>query len=207
MFSRRPSRLVVAGAAFAVSIAGAGPASASVRYDPGTKTGFVDESDARKAFGWTDAMLASKAAGLVFDHDFWTDDTYAVACGRDAFPVVHHRDFGRYELAGTVVRDARRGAPIGYHGRLRGFRLTGPYLGISGTSVPPAVGQPCPESKDQGPAIDRVRLVSTTTGWSLTVSSGDVSHRLLAGESRTAGSGGQAAAGERGRLPVMAARP
>ena len=182
MSSRRLLQLAVAGAAFAAGLGHADPAAASVRYDPGTKTGFVDGGDVRKAFGWTRATLAARAGGLVFDHDFWTDDTYSVACGRAAFPVVHHRDFGRFGLTDTVTRDGRRGSPTGYgyRGRLVGFRITGASYGISGTSVPPMIGQPCPEEKGQAPGstIDKVGLVSSSTGWALTVSSGEASRKL-----------------------------
>ena len=135
---------------------------ASVRYDPETKTGFVGKGDVQKAFGWTGRELASRASGVVFDHDFWTDDTYQATCGRQVVPMVHHRDFGRFELNDTMAYD--------------GFRLAGPRLGISGTSVPPAAGQPCPS----GSTIDKVRLVSSATGWTLTVRSGNQS-RTLAG--------------------------
>jgi hypothetical protein len=179
MFSRRLSRLVVAGATLAGCVAAAGPAAAAVTYDPEAKTGFVDRNDVRKAFGWTNAVLASRASGLAFGQEFWTDDTYSVTCGRQAFPVVHHREYGRFELADVVVRDGRRGSRTGYQGRLTGFRLTGARTGISGTSVPPEVGQPCPQTPDQGPTIDRVAAVSTTTGWALTASSQDVQRELL----------------------------
>jgi len=60
-----------------------------------------------------------------------------------------------------------------------GFRITGPTAGISGTSVAPAVGQPCPEPR--GPKITRADLVSTTMCWSLVVSSGDVSRTVRTG--------------------------
>jgi hypothetical protein len=162
------SQLAIVGATL---IAVANPAAASVKYDPATKTGFVGKSDVREAFGWTGAVLASRASGLVFDHDFWTDDTYSVTCGKKReFPVVHHRDFGRFELADAVTYD------VGYSGKLIGFRLTGARFGISGTSVPPAAGQPCPQG--QRSTIDKVRLVSSTTGWTLTVRSGDQSRTL-----------------------------
>jgi hypothetical protein len=185
MYPPRLSQLAVAGATIAAGIAFASPASASVTYDPGTKTGFVDKNDVAKAFGWSDAVLASRASDVVFGQDFWTDDTYSVACGADAFPVVHHRDFGRFELTGTVVRAGRRGH-AGYGGGLVGFRIIGAHSGISGTSVPPAVGQPCPARPGQdetpGATIGAVDLVSSATGWALTAGSGDVRRQLLAGE-------------------------
>jgi hypothetical protein len=135
------SRLAVLGAALVAALAPAAPASAAVTYDPKPMTGFVGAGDVQRAFGWTGPVLASRASGVVFDHEFWTDDTYTVACGgRRPFPVVHHREFGRFELTDAVVGS-------GYGAEARGFRLTGPHLGISGTSVPPAVGQPCPDGQ------------------------------------------------------------
>jgi hypothetical protein len=182
MYSRRPSQLVVAGAVLAAGIAFAAPASASVTYDPATRTGFVDGADVQKAFGWSDAALASRASAVVFDHDFWTDDTYSVACGDHVFPVVHHREFGRYELTDAVVQDRRRGSRTGYAGQPVGFRLAGAHAGISGTSVAPAVGQPCPEGAARGSAIDRIHLDSSASGWSLTLRFDDASHQILVGE-------------------------
>ncbi len=178
MFARRILHLAVTGATLTAGVGYAGPAAAAVRYDPDAKTGFADAADVRRVFGWSDATLSARAAGLVFSHDFWTRDAYSVSCGKGSFPVAHQREFGRFELNGRVVREARRGArrgaSTGYGDgtRLTGFRITGPYAGISGTSVPPAVGQPCPESR--GARITRADRVSTTTGWSLTISSGGV---------------------------------
>jgi hypothetical protein len=172
MSSRHLSRLAVAGLTLAAGLAVAIPAHASVTYDPETKTGFVGASDLRKAFGWTGAKLTARAPAIVFDHDFWTDDTYAVTCGKVTVRAVHHRDFGRFELSGTFT-----GAAPGYGG---GFRLTGPHLGISGTSVPPMPGQPCPDRP--GAEIDRVHLSGTTVGWALTVRYRQARHRLLVHE-------------------------
>ena len=172
MYSRGALLLTVTGAALAVGQVLPAPAAAAVTYDQAAKTGFVDGGDLRAAFGWTDAVLAQRAAGVVFDEEFWTNDTYSVTCGGAAFPVVHHRVFGRFGLGDVVVRD-------GYGGPPAGFRLTGARAGISGTSVPPAPGQPCPEEK--GPAIDKVTLVSTTTGWALTAGSDGVRRELTRG--------------------------
>ncbi|UQU67327.1 hypothetical protein COUCH_14110 [Couchioplanes caeruleus] len=181
MFSRHVLKLAVAGATLAAGIGYAVPAAASVRYDPAAKAGFAGATDVRKAFGWSDAALAAHAAGLAFSHEFWTEDTYAVSCGAGPFTVRHQREFGRFELADREVREPRRGASAGYGApaRLAGFRITGPYAGISGTSVPPAVGGPCPEPRGQ--RITRATLTATTTGWSLTVSSGATTRVLRHG--------------------------
>ena len=170
------SHLAVAGATLVAGVAFAAPASAAVNYDPELKKGFAGRGDVQKAFGWTEAQLAAKAKGLVFNHDFWTQDTYSVDCGAKTFPVVHPREFGRWQLFDVVV-SGPRGSATGYGGKVTGFWITGPEYGISGTSVPPAVGQPCPDTS--GKTIKKSRLVSTDTGWALAVSSGDESRRLL----------------------------
>lgn len=154
----------------------AAPAAAAVTYDPVAKSGFVDLGDVQRAYGWTAAKATAKAPGIVFHHEFWADDTYAVSCGRTAFPVVHHREYGRYELRDTVAAKEPR-ARSGYARKLLGFRITGPQSGISGTSVPPVAGQPCPEPR--GETIVRIRKLSTLTGWSLSATSGTDRRVLL----------------------------
>ncbi|WP_305787187.1 hypothetical protein [Symbioplanes lichenis] len=164
--------LALAGAVLAGGLVGATPAAAAVRYDPQARTGFVGVTDIRGAFGWSGRTLAERAAGLEFDHNFFADDTYSVTCGAGVFPVVHHREFGRYQLNDTVTRTGG-----GYGGGVAGFRLTGPIAGISGTSVAPAAGQPCPERP--GALIAEVRLTATTVGWTLSVSSEGETRELL----------------------------
>jgi hypothetical protein len=172
MFARCLALLTATGVALTATgfalTAGAAPAAAAARYDPAAKTGVVTGQDLRAAFGWSKPELASRAHGIVFDHDFWTDDTYSATCGTRTFPVVHHRDFGRFELTDEVTRDG--------YGGVR-FRITGPHSGISGTSVPPQPGQPCPE--DETATIDRVALLSSATGWTLSATSGDDRRELL----------------------------
>jgi hypothetical protein len=141
----------------------------TVGYNPVEMTGFVAASDVRQAFGWTAADLTAHAGGVVFNHEFWTDDNYTVSCGGPSFPVVHHRVYGRFELTGQFVSD-------GYE---RGFRLTGAHAGISGTSVAPAPGQPCPEP-GRGPSIARAAKTTTVTCWSLTATSEDVRKEIEA---------------------------
>ena len=183
MVRRCVSRLVVLGAALATGMApAAAPASAAVTYDRDAKTGFVAAADLRRAFGWTAATLTARAGGVAFDHDFWTDDTYAVGCGAATLPVVHHREFGRYELTDAVVRRDRPRSSTGYGDTITGFRLTGASFGISGTSVAPAVGRPCPGRP--GATVDKLRLVSTVTGWALAARSGETRRELLSGDGR-----------------------
>jgi hypothetical protein len=187
------ARPAIAAATLLAGTVFAAPAAAAVTYDPGTKAGFVGSGDVRRAFGWSAAQLAAQASGVAFDQDFWTDDTYAVGCGPRTFPVVHHREFGRFELIGAVVRQGPRGTASGYGGTPAGFRITGARSGISGTSVAPAAGQPCPQA---GPAITSARLVSTTAGWALSVRSGARSRELM-----------HRAVSHQARQAQMAARP
>jgi hypothetical protein len=176
------SRLAVAGAILAAGTASATPATAAVTYDPATRTGLVGSADVRKAFGWSAAVLATRAGGIAFDHGFWTNDTYSVVCGNRRFPVVHPRVFGRYELADAVIRRSGSRTSTGYGAGVTGFRLTGARAGVSGTSVAPAVGQPCPAAGAvPGSRIKALRLVSTAAGWTLGVSSGAVHRELLTG--------------------------
>jgi hypothetical protein len=163
--------IAVAGVAFSA------PAAAAVTYDPDTKIGFVGRAEVRDAFGWTDAVLAARAPDVVFDHDFWTADTYSVACGGTAFPLVHHSVYGRFDLSATLAHREGRGAPA-YGGKLIGFRLAGAVSGISGTSMPPALGEPCPRPEASAATIDRIQLVSSATGWSLAARHNEVSRIL-----------------------------
>jgi hypothetical protein len=179
MYGRCLSRLAVAGAVLAAGTTVATPASAAVSYDPGSKTGFVGTADVRRALGWTAAMLAARADRVAFDHDFWTDDTYSVVCGKRVYSVVHHRVYGRYELSDAVVRRHQPRSALGYGAGVTGFRLGGASSGISGTSVAPVVGRACPAGRVPGSTIDELRLVSSATGWTLAVSSGDLRRRLL----------------------------
>ncbi|GAA2659759.1 hypothetical protein [Paractinoplanes durhamensis] len=173
----------------AIVTAGFTLASPPVTYDPEAKTGFVGESNIRVAFGWSPATLAARAAGIEFSHEFWTDDTYTVSCGKAEFPVVHHREFGRFGLLDTVARTRS-----GYRSRVIGFKLLGAHFGISGTSVAPGPGQPCPADA-QGTTIKRAKLVSTATGWSLSATSGDKTEVLIPGRGRGGAHAGVAQAG------------
>lgn len=177
MSSRCLFRLAVVSAAVAAGIAASGPASAAVTYDPATRTGFVDRADLRDAFGWTDAMLASQAADVAFEQDFWINDTYSGVCEGKTFAYVHHREYGRFALVDELAYHRERGTATGYLGKLIGFRISGATSGISGTSPPPAAGQPCPEAPDG--TIDRVDLVSSATGWALAAIHSNIRQELL----------------------------
>jgi hypothetical protein len=172
-------RLVVTAAVLVAGLGVAAPAPAAVTYDPKTMKGYVGSGDMRKAFGWTDATLAAKASTLVFNHNFWTDISYTVTCGRRVLPFVHHEQFGRYDLRHAAVQDTRRGAATGYARRLTGFWITGPSAGVSGTTYGPTVGYPCPDGgKDK---VVKARKLRTTVGWSLSVSSGRAGRVLVKG--------------------------
>jgi hypothetical protein len=163
------SHLAVAGLAFV-----AGLAPRPVTYDPETKEGFVDAAEIRDKFGWSEATLAARAGSIAFTHDFYTDDTYTVSCGKESFPVVFHHDYGYLALTRTIARETS-----GYHPKLLGFRITGANAGVSGTTVPPLAGEPCPEKGRGGEKITRSHLDKSVETWALTASSGTASRRLM----------------------------
>ena len=154
-----------------LTVAGLGVPAAPVRYDPEARTGFVEGRAVQRAFGWDRRELTANAPGVEFQQDFWTDDVYAATCGGSrTYRVVHHREFGRFELV-DVLTGRRYGTP--------GFRITGARAGISGTSAAPVAGAPCPDRA--GARITRLRLTATTSGWALSATSGDDNRELERG--------------------------
>ncbi|GIF06840.1 hypothetical protein [Actinoplanes siamensis] len=150
-----------------------------LRFDPSTDTGFVPGAAVRKAFGWSEAVLAAKARGVEFSRGFWTVEKYAATCGGREYPLAYQSEFGRMMLTDQVVRG--RGGSLG-------FRITGSHAGISGVALPWPIGSDCPGHP--GLTITRLRLVSTGKGWALTAESGEASRPLLAGgEPATPGPG------------------
>jgi hypothetical protein len=143
----------------AVGLALATTAAGSPTYNPTTMTGFVTAGELRTSFGWTGKKLRSRAAEVTFSHRKLIEDRYAVRCGTIRTEVTHYRQTMRMDLATEVTR-SKTG--------VTGFRLTGAISGISGTSVPPTAGAPCPTKK--GKTIDAVRLTSTTETSTLTAS-------------------------------------
>ncbi|GIE94490.1 hypothetical protein [Paractinoplanes rishiriensis] len=140
-----------------VGLALASTAAGSPTYHPATMTGFVTAGELRTAFGWTEAKLRTRAAKVTFSHTTLIEDRYAVRCGTLKTKATHYRQTMRMDLATTIMRKSSQ---------VTGFRLAGAISGISGTSVAPAVGAPCPNPK--GKTIDAVRLTSTTTTSALT---------------------------------------
>lgn len=164
---------VFAGAVLVGGTLFASPVSAAVKFDPATKTGFVGRHDVQREFGWDDATLRANADRLTFDYDTVTRDTYSVVCGRDGnrpFTVVHDRVFARDSLNAVVAHDAT-GFPSG-------FRITGAGSGISGTSIGPTAGLPCPQA-GEGRTVRSARVVSTTVTATLIATFGGVSKDLL----------------------------
>ncbi|GGN75542.1 hypothetical protein GCM10010112_46900 [Actinoplanes lobatus] len=144
-----------------------GPAHAKVTFDFGTNTGFVDAEDVRQAFDWDAATLRSKAKGLEFEHLRLVQDTYVVVCGgAGARPLraVHTAQDAKEFL---TVKVARKPGTRD----VTGFRIVKAYAGISGTTVPPAPGTPCPEPKPDE-KVRTSRLVSTTVTTTLVAKSG-----------------------------------
>ncbi|MFI5893912.1 hypothetical protein ACIA5D_27815 [Actinoplanes sp. NPDC051513] len=167
------SQLAAAGAALA-----AGLAPAPVTFDPETNAGYVGATEVRKAFGWSPAALAARAAGVAFQHGFWGEDTYTVSCGASPFRVVHQHDYGHYELRVAVTR-----ASSGYHD-VTGFRIDGADAGISGTTPPPSPGDPCPQEHAGGAKVTRSDRISSVSTWTLTVIWKNAHRQLLVRKSR-----------------------
>ncbi|MEV6299772.1 hypothetical protein AB0M02_10250 [Actinoplanes sp. NPDC051861] len=150
----------------------ASPAYGAVKFDPQTGTGFVDRADVRKAFGWDDAALNARAGDVEFGYRTSTDDVYSVMCGRRTIRVPHQRVSSSTALKVRVERD--------------GFALDGAVAGISGTSVAPAVGFPCPDERKPADKITKVELLCTSTRAALVASHGSSpaeSHDLQVTES------------------------
>jgi hypothetical protein len=191
MHSRAVSLLALAGVALAGSVVFATAASASVRFDPDTGTGFIDKSDVEAPFGWSDAILQARAAGVSFMHSKGIEDFYSVVCGWDTtstgardhitLVVPHYRQALLEHLSATIAYDASTANPANPKGRIAGFRLTGSYNGISATTARPMVGAGCPEDADQAgvKVVDAVRLLSSSTTSTVTASFKGVAHDLL----------------------------
>jgi hypothetical protein len=191
MHSRFVSTLAVVGVTLVGALTYAAPASASVRFDPDRGTGFVDGGDVRTPFRWSAAMLRARAAGVTFSHRRSIEDTYSVVCGWNAastghrehltIVVTHVRESSSLNLRSSVAYDASTATAADPKGRVVGFRLTGAISGVSGTSVGPTVGAPCPDGRSYGETkiIDRVRLKSTATISALAASYRSLSHDLL----------------------------
>nr|BFE73279.1 hypothetical protein GCM10020092_065800 [Actinoplanes digitatis] len=106
------SRLFSTLAAVAVALAGvlvpATAASASIRFDPATGTGFVGGGDVRTAYRWSAATLRAVAAGVTFSHSTSIEDTYSVVCGGTrpvTVEVTHLRLSARDDLSSSVAYD------------------------------------------------------------------------------------------------------
>lgn len=191
MHSRFVSTLAVVAITLAGGLLYAAPASASVRFDPDRGTGFVGGGDVRAPFRWSGAMLQARAAGVTFSHSRSIEDTYSVVCGWNTTPrgtrehltvvVTHIRESSLLNLGSTVTYDASTATAADPKGLVTGFKLTGAVSGVSGTSVGPTVGAPCPEGRSYGGAktIDKVRLKATATVSALTASYRNLSHDLL----------------------------
>jgi hypothetical protein len=191
MHSRFVSTLAVVGVTLTIGLMYAAPASASIKFDPDRGTGFVGGGDVRTRFRWNDAMLQSRAAGVTFSHSRSIEDTYSVVCGWDPTPrgdrehltivVTHVRESAMLNLGSSVDYDASTATAANPKGRVVGFKLTGAVSGVSGTSVGPTVGMPCPDGRSYGGAktIDKVRLKSSAIVSALTASYRNRSHDLL----------------------------
>jgi hypothetical protein len=92
---------------------------ATVTFDPSTGTGFVGKGDVQSAFGWNNAQLQAKAAGVTFTYSQTVDEQLTCLDGNSQ---VSHA-----EKSGT--RSGTVGANVNYdartHNQIDGFVLTG----------------------------------------------------------------------------------
>lgn len=141
-------------------MAAAGIASATVTFNPETGTGFAGKGDIQLAFGWNNAQLQARAAGVTFT--FVAAEIYTAICtwttgegtrGERTHNVGHSATVG---VAGTVAYDAR------VRNQITGFNLTG-YSGapLSSGSVP-VVGAACPGNPGTDGVWTSVSLTSST---------------------------------------------
>jgi hypothetical protein len=154
----------------------AAPAHAEVTFDFTANTGTVGAAEMRQSFGWDAATLRARSTGVEFAEDILVQDVYSVVCGPAGTPpvrTVHARQFAKEFLTMSVDRDKA--------GEVRGFRITGAEAGISGTTVPPTPGLPCP-APGSG-LVTSATVVSTTTTLTLLATSGENTRDLA--QSRT----------------------
>jgi hypothetical protein len=198
-------RLAAAGSALAAGIAFAGPAHAAVRYDRTTHTGFVDRADMREAFGWTDAVLADRAAGISAGYALNILEIYSVTCGERAFRWTHNLQHTTNDLIATATYE---------RAELTGFRLAPGHGGASSMRMPPRLGDDCSTELGQpaGTTVGGICFVSSSTSWGIVVRFEDT-HRVVGGDEkptppRLASSAEyfppacRAPAGQRGRTPA-----
>lgn len=168
-----PIRPLLAGAVIAGAVLSASPARAEVTFDFAAYTGYAGAAELRYAFGWNDATLRQRAAGVALTMSTLIQDVYSVVCGAAGTPAVrtvHAREFGTMFLTKTVDRAAG--------GAVRGLRITGSDTGISGTTVPPARGLPCPGGDPEAGTVRAAAVVSTTKTLALNAESGSATRQL-----------------------------
>jgi hypothetical protein len=160
----------VAGGILAGSVLAPVTASATIKFEPKTNTGFVDAADVRKAFGWNDAALRANAARVTFVYSRGVEELYSVACDRHKpFEMSYNPGSPSADLTTVVKRHPTTGT-------VTRFQFTGAHSGASSMSYLPAVGGPCPES---GGKVNRVSFLERTITKLLTASFGDRSRNLM----------------------------
>ncbi|MEU4622974.1 hypothetical protein AB0G04_23755 [Actinoplanes sp. NPDC023801] len=158
--------LALAAAILAGGALAPAPASAAVRFDPATNTGFVDSEDVRKAFGWDAQTLVRNAPEIGFTYHVGKEEIYSLLCDREVRAGAG-RNPGSTSAGLVAVVTVDLGS-----GELSGFRITGTSSGASSIGVPPAIGQPCPV--EGGGVVRRVTYVHTTTTEALSAEFRDV---------------------------------
>ena len=141
-------------------VAAAGIASATVTFAPETGIGFVGKGDVQLAFGWNNAQLQSRAAGLTFT--FEASESYTAVCtwttgegtrGEKTHNVKHTKSVG---VTGDVAYDARS------RNQITGFNLTG-YAGTpTSLGEVPVLNGPCPGNPGTDGVWTSVALTSSS---------------------------------------------
>ena len=144
----------------AARVAAAGMATATVTLQRESGTGFVGKGDVQLAFGWNNAQLQSRAAGLTFT--FEASEVYTAVCtwttgegsrGERVHNVKHKRSVC---VSGAVAYDARA------RNQITGFNITG-YAGTP-TSLgdAPVLNGPCPGNPGTDGVWTSVSLTSSS---------------------------------------------
>jgi len=141
-------------------MAAAGLASATVTFNPETGTGFAGKGDVQLAFGWNNAQLQARAAGVTFT--YVASEVYTAVCtwttgegtrGEQTHNVGHTTTVG---VAGTIAYDVR------VRNQITGFNLTGFSGTPTSTGSVPVVGGVCPGNQGTDGVWTSVSLTSSS---------------------------------------------
>ncbi len=144
MIRNRGSKRVLVFAAAALACAAA---LATVTFDTSTGNGFVGKGDVQSAFGWNNADLQARAAGVTFTYEF-TDSYTAVCTWTTGEGTPGERVHNVSHTTGVAIDDNVTYRPR-VHMQIDGFILTG-FEGTFDSGEVPVVGGPCPGNPGTG---------------------------------------------------------